>query len=147
MKLNITKNDARFVVNPEKRKVVCIIEDTAFLFVDFMQKNFKIDVMGLWEDSTVSALCRRLEMPKRFVGIATCDPNDEWNEELGKLIAFSRAKDKLNTSFFKRADTYVNTVDTWLNDAMDLLNKYGEKITVSTELRHNRVDNLIDGGE
>ena len=82
-------------------------------------------------------------MPRRFVGIATCDPNDEFSVEAGKLIAFSKAKDKVQTSFFKRADLYVNTLDNWLQDAVEAINNYGKKLTENTKRRHQKIAELI----
>jgi len=142
MNLNITKENARFIVNPEKRKVVCIIEDTRDLFINFVEKNLPIKTYcrSMWGDKHFE---KQLLMPNRFIGIATCDITDEWNEETGKLIAFSRAKDNLHKSFFKRANTYINNIDDWLTEAVERINTYGDKITRNTERRHNRIAALL----
>ena len=82
-------------------------------------------------------------MPNRFVGIATCNPEDKFSIEAGKLIAFSKAKDKIHKSFFKRANIYVNTIDNWLNQAIDNINHYGEKIEINTARRHTKIAELV----
>lgn len=143
MKINITKKNARFIVNEEKRKVVCIIDNTANLFLKYAEKNLRIkpDCDVPWGDSK---LYPRLKMPKRFIGMATCSANDNFDVETGKLIAFSRAKDKINNSFFKRANLYINTIDDWLAEAVVSINQYGSKLEINTERRHERINELIN---
>ncbi len=132
MKINITKNSARFIVNENAGKVICIIDNTASLFINYANKNLTIrpdcDTAGIWNSSNRSSLYPKLKMPNKFVGIASCYPEDEFSVETGKLIAFTRAKDKIQNSFFKRANLYVNTLDSWLNQAMDSINNYGKKL-------------------
>lgn len=144
MKINITKDNARFIVNEDARKVVCIIDHTRDLFLDYVNKNLRIrsDCDSDW-GGYGSHLYPKLKMPDKFVGIATCDPEDEFSVETGKLIAFSRAKDKIHNSFFKRANTYINTLDDWLNQAAESINRYGDKITINTERRHQKIIDLI----
>ena len=144
MKINITKNKARFVVNEEARKVVCIIEHTSYLFIDYADKNLKIkpDCDNIWGGKS-SRLYPKLMMPNKFVGIASCNPEDEFSVETGKLIAFSRAKDKIHNSFFKRANTYVNTIDGWLTDAVESINSYGAKIELNTKRRHDKIASIV----
>lgn len=143
MKINITKNDARFIVNEKKGKVVCIIDNTRDLFLHYAEDNFRIrpDCDGEWSED--SCLFPKLIMPNRYVGVATCNPEDTFSVETGKLIAFSNAKDKIHKSFFKRANTYVNTLDNWLTQAVDSINRYGEKIEFNTQRRHDKITELV----
>jgi hypothetical protein len=82
---------------------------------------------------------RKLVLPDRFIGKAVCAPEDEWNEEAGRLIAFDRAKTKLNTSFFKRAQEYVTEVDTAFNNMITSVNEYGERLGRGMEKRHEHI--------
>lgn len=143
MKINITKDKARFIVNEDARKVVCIIDHTSDLFISYADRNLKIvpDCDHVWGES--SRLYPKLKMPNKFIGIASCNPEDEFSIETGKLIAFSRAKDKIHNSFFKRANTYINTLDDWLNQAAESINRYGDKIGINTERRHQKIIDLI----
>lgn len=146
MKINITKDKAQFIVNEDARKVICIIDHTSHLFLDYADKNLKIrpdcDNGMLWVTKR-SRLYPKLKMPSKFVGIASCNPEDEFSVETGKLIAFTRAKDKIQNSFFKRANLYINTIDNWLNQAMDSINSYGKKLEINTERRHKKIASLI----
>ena len=143
MKINIRKDMARFIVNEEKRKVICILEDTENIFLVFAEQNLPLSPVCDTLNIIDSKLYKRLLMPKRFVGIATCNPKDKFSVETGKLIAFSNAKDKLQNSFFKRADYYVNTIDTWLDKAIENINNYGAKITKNTLRRHNKIAEIL----
>ena len=138
MKINVkpTSENVRFIVQPERRKVVCIISNT---------KNYLGDFIDLWgNDWTVPWKVEEiLRMPDRFVGVATCDENDEWNEEIGKSIAFSRAKYKLHNSFFKRANTFVNECDQALAKLITSLNDYGEQLSANAEKREKWITEKV----
>ena len=150
MKFNIKPTDARYIIDKKNRVVVCIIENTSKLFTNFVQENLIIsswcdDCWTLKHSSGIygSRLENQLKMPNKFIGVARCSEEDEWNEKLGKLIAFSRAKDNLNKSFIKRANTYINYIDKAANNAFNILTKIADKLTINTEHRHNLIDSLV----
>ncbi len=142
MNLNITKNQAKFIVNEEARKVICIFEGTSDMFINYIDQNSKISPTcdSLWG---YGELYPKLTMPNKFIGIASCDPEDEFSIETGKMIAYSRAKDKIHKSFFKRANTYINTIDDWLTEAVVNINQYGDKIERNTARRHEKISTLL----
>ena len=149
-KFSVRPEDCRYIVDEEKRKVICLIENTENMFTAFATKNFEIpyDCMdSLWVTATPKHLHDKLRMPKRFWGIATCAEGDEWNEEKGKLLAFSKAKDKLDKSFFKRANLYVDTFDKSLNNAVVILNSLGDKLAANTMRRHEKLEELLGDTE
>ena len=143
MKFNVKPSDCRFIVNEEKKTVVCIYEGCQRTFIDFMSNNCKLVPIVYYPYTPSELLYNKMVMPNRFTGVAVCGPDDEWNEKTGRLIAFSRMKDKLNRSFFKRANTFFNTVDGWLNETADLINNIGEKLEVNTERRHSLITSLV----
>jgi len=150
MRFNVTVDDAKFFIDEEKKTVVCVIEGTRNLFWDFVSTNFRIspDCDESYNcfnhiNGCASILDAKMLMPNRFVGIAKCGENDVWDEDIGRTIAFSRAKNNLITSFFKRAQTYVNYLDKWLNEAIDTLNKLGEKLTENSKKREEYIASLV----
>ena len=150
MSFNVTANDAKFIVNEEKKTVVCVIEHTEDLFRDFVYENFHIspecDHCNNWMNGRFrqsSYLYNRLQMPNKFVGVARCGADDEWDEKIGRVIAFTRAKDSLLTSFYKRGQTYVTTINNWLNEAVDILNALGQKLEVNKQKRHDYITSLV----
>ena len=150
MKFNITRDDAKFYVDKEKGIVVCVIDNTSNLFKDFARDNYRISYecdsyynythnINNW----FSSLGEKMIMPNKFTGIARLGEGDEWNEEVGCAIAFSRAKDALLQSFWKRVETYFDIIYTWIEDAANMTDKLGEKFAINTEKRHNYIKELI----
>ena len=109
MNLNIKASDCKFYVNKENRTVTCVIEDTKHLLEEFLNYN-------LWVTPKVADKMKYLYLPNKFVGIARCMPEDEWDEEFGRKLAYTKARKKLHTVFFKKANDYVNEVDNNINE-------------------------------
>ena len=77
------------------------------------------------------------------MGKAVCAPEDEWDVETGKMIAFSRAKDKCYKSFFKRANMLVQKFDARLGDMIELFNNFGEKLDKKRVSLQNKIDERV----
>ena len=144
----IKMTDCKFYVNEEERTVVCVIPkqikrdgyytDTEDMLMDFITDNFSFADFDIGEAIFMSRKLYR--MPKSFMGKAVCAKEDEWDEELGKMIAFSRAKDKCYRSFFKRANVLVNTIDRRLNDMMTMFNEMGDKLNDKREKLEHMIE-------
>lgn len=139
MKINIRPRNCRFIVNEQERKVICILEDTRDLVTDFVDINswdcpFNLSKKEYGE----------LKMPNRFTGIATCAPEDKWDEELGKAIAFGKLKYKINASMFKRGNKLVEMLDKKVNHIVEQFDSYGQKINANEEKRRNWVDTRMN---
>ena len=129
MEMNIKQKDCRFIVKPDDRMVICIIDGewvrnavTEFLY-DLDDPNFDLSAYGKLRD--------QLRMPRAFVGKAVCAAEDEWNEETGKLLAFYRAKHKFYSSFFKRGTLYINSIDRAIDKIYDTFNNMGESLELN----------------
>ena len=144
----IKMSDCKFYVNEAERTVICVIPkritrgdyytDTEDMLMDFITDNFNFADFDIGEAIFMSRKLYR--MPKSFMGKAVCAKDDEWNEELGKMIAFSRAKDKCYRSFFKRANTLVNVIDRRLNDMMTMFNEMGDKLNDKREKLEHMIE-------
>jgi hypothetical protein len=137
----IKMSDCRFYVDEEARTVICVIPNTKNMVNDFIWDHFQ------WSDVNMSDaldyhLRRQIKMPKSFMGKAVCAPEDEWNEELGRMLAFSRAKNKCYKSFFKRANRLVQTVDRRLSDMITLFNDFGDKLQVKKEMLDAKIEEM-----
>ena len=86
-------------------------------------------------------------MQNKFVGFYTCGPDDVWDEDIGKLIAFDRMKDNLNKSFFKRANTFVSEMEKRLDIFCDVVNLYGERLEHNTLRRKALIESILDEAE
>ena len=121
----IKMSDCKFYVNESKRVVVCVIPHTRRMVNDFIHEHFQFEDLDFWYGLYNTEM---ISMPNSFIGKAVCAPEDEWDEELGKMIAFSRAKDKCYKSFFKRANTFVQAVDRRLGDMIEAFNNFGMRL-------------------
>ena len=142
MKLNIKQSDCRFYVNEDCGKVVCVIPNTRNLVIDFVE-DF-VDPRVIYYGDKIEAL---IEMPPSFTGIATCAEGDVFNEEIGKLIAFNKAKRKLNLSFFTRANILVDYLDSHLNKMMDSFNELGEALVANEKRREAKIEEVLNAND
>ena len=132
IKIKPTDSCCQYIVNKEKGKVVCVIHNTKCLLENFIC-DFDSDFVPVvfWKD---------VRLPNQFSGVATCADGDEWNEELGRRIAFARAKYKLDRSFFKRANKFINDMDKRVDRLYTEFNDYG---AVISKHHNNRVKRLM----
>lgn len=128
----IKMSDCKFYVDKNARVVICVIQDVQDMLIKFVREHFD------WNDIDIDYAVDwhfepKLKMPHSFMGKAVCADEDEWDEELGKKIAFSRAKDKCYKSFFKRANLLVQTYDRRLGDMIEIFNNFGLKLEQKRE--------------
>ena len=127
MNPKIHRKNCKFIVKPEERMILCVIEGhhISNMLLDYVEE-FDRSGVEIWPVGV--DLRKKLRMPYSFVGKAVCAEGDEWNEELGRKIAYSRAKNKLYTSFFRRANMFINEVDYKLNRMISRLNDFGKTL-------------------
>lgn len=145
MKINIRPKDCKFIVDQEKRKVICIIDDTTDKLFDFIDYG-----MGGWSNPKCPldigrTVIEKLKMPRRFVGIATCAEGDTWNEETGKMVAYGKAKHKFNVSMFKRGNYLVNYIDEYVNKLVRQFDEYGERVSSNEDRREKWLSERLNG--
>ena len=138
----IKMKDCRFYVNRDRRTVVCVIPCTSGMVQEFIYDHFQFNDIDLYDAITWHG-ADWLRMPNSFVGKAVCSQEDEWDEEVGKLIAFSRAKDKCYKSFFKRANKFVQRLDGHLGDMITLFNDFGLKLENKRDALRAKIEDKI----
>ena len=151
--MDVSMAAAKFYVNEEKRTVVCVIEDTQWMFVNYVREKLFIDVdcdewyahrtKGNWHGFLID----KLSMPNRFVGVAHCSPEDNFNEHIGKVIAYQRARKNLYKSFFKRANTYMNVLDEYMDKSEQIFNEFGDSIVATDAKTNEMINKLLNDAE
>ena len=139
----VSKEDVVYIVDEKKRKVVAYVEGTKYELVNFISENKGI--LPDWFD--MPKLHDKLLLPNKFIGIATCSPDDVWNPEIGKLIAYHRMKTNMSKSFFKHAETYYRLMLKKINETVDLINIYGNKLTANYKRRIETINQTIGNAE
>lgn len=140
MKHSIRKEDVTYIVRPEQKKVIAYIEGTQRMFTNFVEENFPYCLVDFWREDP---LAKKLRMPNKFIGVATCGPNDVWDENVGRLIAFDRMKENLNKSFFKRANTFVAEMEKRLDLFCERTNAYGMKLETNMNRRKEVIAKIL----
>jgi len=145
MSNGIKMSNCRFYVDETARTVVCVIPNTKNMVMDFIVEHFDWHDVNMYEavNSWDNKFYTKLYMPNSFMGKAVCAAEDEWDEELGRKIAFARAKDKCYKSFFKRANLFVQTVDARLGDMITAFNDFGMKLENKREALQQQIDEKI----
>ena len=137
----IKMSDCKFYVDENARVVICVIPNTRNMVRDFIAEHFR------WEDFDMDYIgynfLSKIKMPSSFMGKAICAPEDKWDVETGKMIAFSRAKDKCYKSFFKRANTFVQRIDTRLGDIIEMFNNFGDKLDKKRIALQTQIDERV----
>lgn len=114
--LILSERKTSYVVNTQKRTIVCLIYVHPNTADDILNKY--LEASGL---DTTSMLGNYIWSP--FIGIAKCHPSDKWDEEIGKKIARERAEKKLQCAINLSLKQYVKR----LRHAADLIEQYGVK--------------------
>lgn len=118
----------RYEVNEEKRTVVAIIDNTecdAIVMVDKMFRNTPFRTDHLYHQHM-----RKYYIKDTYVGVAKCNPDDEWDEEVGKELARKRVLRA------HEVDVALAFEKIW-DDMIEPMNKMG--FFIDTRLRqHNR---------
>ncbi len=130
----------QYIVKKDERVVICVINGTKDYFCDYMSNR-----LGQQDYLDRIAFCieDKYDLKNSYSGVARCAPGDEWNEELGRKIAFNKAKEKLNSAFFKRAKTYVNEVDNRFNQLIGVINNYGSRLADDAEKREKEIEQML----
>ena len=140
MTFGINKDMCLFFVNEEKRTIACKIPNTKYKLIEFLDERF------VWDDvmfECTDKVFEELKMPDFIIGKSYCSKDDEWDEELGKDIAFMRAKDKFYKCFFKLAQQYVNRIELRLTELCDEFNSIGEKVSTKMGDMKVSIDNRL----
>lgn len=132
----------RYIVDKEHRKIICLLTNTEDTLWNFVHKYNGNVIYGMPLNKQ-----KALTMPSYFRGVATCAEGDEWDEELGKKIAYARARYKFDTSFFNHANQMVNYLDRSIDELSSALNRYGARISSNCERRDGQLKERIPNFE
>lgn len=132
MRIRIDRKHCKFIVKPEDRKVICVYKTNP----DIVEDYFWDAVRGT---SFVFDSATQVKMRNYYTGIATCSPEDEWDEELGKLIAYNKMMKKFCSAFFRRLNYYFDKYDKVLENAVIQCDTMGEKWNKQIEMLDNEI--------
>lgn len=125
MEINISKNNCQFILKPEERKTICILAIPPNLLERYIRElNTKMPI--IWTTNIV----KLLQISLQYTGIATCSEEDEWDDEVGKDVAYIKAKQAFAADFISHAYSFFNfftsAIQT-MKDNCDALNEEWNK--------------------
>ena len=141
-KYGIKMSDCKFYVDEVNRTVVCVYEPTSDMLLEYIRTKFRWKDFDTW--FAVDGLSE-LWMPDSFRGKAVCAPEDTWNEEIGRKIAYSKMREKCYKSFFKRANILVQTIGKRLDQMIDTFNDFGADIDEKQEALADEIEEYVHG--
>lgn len=129
-----SRKNAIYHINEEERVVVCVISGCSMDFDNFltsMEKKLRNSVY-IYDTSSL--------MRKNYVGVARCAPEDTFDVEKGKLLAFQRAKRKYDTDFFRHAQKFIDTLDNVMDAYIEAINTIGIKFSENANRREQELN-------
>lgn len=120
----------KYIVQPEEKQVIAILEDTRY---DFINKAIKICNRLSDNKSHVIVIpnldLETIHMPNRFKIVVKCKEGDTFDSEIGKKIAKERLMTKYYKSFDKRLFKFMRELSSILNDTeyYKIFNEYSDE--------------------
>lgn len=115
MKTLVTFDEVKFIENPEKKTVVCIMRCVINKYKH--PTHYKVFISN-FEDTHPWATEQNDVIHFRVVGKAQCYPNDRFDASLGRKIAESRAKAKAFDKAFQYWDYVSKKMKSLLSDCV-----------------------------
>lgn len=135
----------KYYVNKEKRTVVCVIESREYDALDYIEKG--LGDINFYDTPMTKKNEKNYLMPTRFVGVAKCSPQDEFNEETGRTLAFHRAKLKYDASFMRVVDYCIQQQCVVLDHMKNRFSHFLNKATEHYYKRLSKLENVMAGEE
>lgn len=137
-KVNVTQKDCKFYVDRANGVVACVLRNTKYiLHNDLAEKNPYVcqDIIEI------------TNMPDQFIGVARCGKGDNFDEQVGRKLAFYRLKKKFYSSYFKRANAYFNAVDRIIGQQVEQFNQIGLKVGRNLDKMEEQLKDYLPEGE
>lgn len=115
------KNNFIYYIDEEKRTVVCKRIDCEYEIMRMMSKNGLISI-----PSEISA--NKLILKSSYTGKAKCNPEDEWDEDVGMDIARRRMLKKYYSDKLIALHTYEEILNTLKDDVDFYIDRYEGKL-------------------
>lgn len=120
-----------YFVNEEKKVVVCKLENCAgSLVCDMCEQGYPHHPDLVIADT--------------FIGKAVCAPEDTFDVEIGKKIAYKRAVAKLFTAKYKTAERFLNMQVKGFDQMVTAIHKIKTKCADTVSRKHREITHLTE---
>ena len=136
------KYGTKYYVNKDKRTVVCTIECNEFDAIDYVENS---QVLALYYGGAdPKHTYSHALMPTKFVGIAKCSTEDVFDEHIGRLLAFNRAKSKYDKALNVRVLYLLRKQDEARTYTLRRLTSYNDKAHYHQNRRRNEINEYLN---
>lgn len=114
----------KYNINEKKGVVVAMIEQCEFDAIHKVMKRYPpLKEIELNDRTDVEDLYERfnlydLRMPHKFVGVAKCNDEDTFDEEVGVKLAGDRVKEKYNKTLNRLINNWVDKMEKQLRTVL-----------------------------
>lgn len=119
----MNNNRVIFKVFPEHCVIKAEISDCMFDAINEFNHKFLAHSTSSLALSTFYCRDEKFIMPDTFSVVVRCHPDDEFDEEKGKLLALNRLADKYTKSLNKHLENILNAIDESLYELANHLYK------------------------
>lgn len=143
----VSFKNCRFWVD-DKQNVHCTISGMKEYFANFIHQHHYAFYDFLWqhEGGFTSYIKSKYFMPDTYHAMAKWHEGDgcEWNEEVGKLIAFNKLKNRVNSSLRKRFALLMDEVEKRKEEAYTKYSSYSEKLYLNSIEREEKIHEYFE---
>lgn len=122
-------------VNKKDRQIKVGLTDCKNDFINFLREIDETGTLAIY--ATVSGTGF---MKNNFIGVSKCHENDKWDENYGEMLAYHKAREKRDKSFFNAANRFANSIAEKINDSFNRIDTYGEKLYSNSKYRRNKIE-------
>ena len=126
-----------YIVKPEEKIVIAIMKGTKEEPVRYDAINF---IRRHSKTGNIVDLYRKYQIKDRYVGVARCHDQDNFDEEFGKELAKRRALSKHHRDFAKQVRAFIGEMDA----SREVMSKRLEKKILNNEMD---LTDLIQNGK
>ena len=137
VKDNLREENCKFYVNKEKRTITCVYAPERCSSIVWNDSYAFIDTVRMYDHDDL------LDLKGHYAATAVCAPEDEWNECIGKRVAFLKVRKKFYKSYFNAVNKYITAMDKYMNNYVEIMNNFGARIENSIKHEEERLKEEI----
>ena len=134
----VKMKNCNFFVNEPKRTVTCVY----YVPVQNAPRYFVEDNTEL--SFNIYDFSSRLVTNRIYVGVARCNPEDTWDESIGKLVAYYKMKNAYFQDFFKKINNFYGDLERSLDNLESKANDLGMKLNRELFRLENQIKKQIE---
>ena len=139
MRINIKMKDCAFTIDRAHRRVICVIKISKSIAFDYLN-----NIESMLSMTIPDEVASRMYLPPSIVGIATCAEEDEWDEEIGKRVAYNKAKLNFVSKLYFAFNVYFSFANKTLGELAATCDILGSRMSANIIRSQQKVEEMIE---